>query len=195
MPERPKYERLGDEEQGIEMKPTHAYLDGDTVVPEAKKEVDETPATGTGIGTGTAAAVGVGAAAGATAGHLYENPTTPTGRMPRTSSGVYPVHDGDEYYAPPPPIAAAAGRSSPVRRDYSPSPVRSSYRNETSGMYSNSAYDRGYDQGHQGGYSGGYSDRGGYRDDYAAPYNDSHTQYYESSRGGYGSSRGGGFNV
>lgn len=193
MPERPKYEPLNGEEQGIEMKPTHAYLDGDKIVPEPKKEIEDTTPLTAVPPTPTPNAYPAVAATG--------YPATPTARMPRTSGNPYPLDPQDNYYPPPQPITAAAGRSSPVRRDYSPSPVRSNYRNDPAGMYSNAPYDRGYGQAYEGGYSdrggynggGGYRDDGGYRDAYDAHYND--TQYYENSRGGYGSSRGGGFNV
>jgi len=173
MPERPKYERLGDEEQGInlaDMKPKHAYVDGDSVVAEPPVEGD------------TALTAGAAGAAAATA--------TPAARMPRAPIAPYPLHDDQDpydngHYAPPPPIASAAGRSSPVRRDYSPSPVRANYRTDHAGMpYSNNYSSNSYDPGHGG---------GGYRDDYDPHYNDA--QYYENKRGGYGSSRGGGFNV
>src|SRR5438552_11460337 len=46
MPERPKYERLGDEEQGIkldDMRPRHAYIDGDSVVSEPPTQRDTAP--------------------------------------------------------------------------------------------------------------------------------------------------------
>jgi len=48
MPERPKYERINDEEQGIkldDMTPKVAYLDGDNVVTEPPVEEDKMPAT------------------------------------------------------------------------------------------------------------------------------------------------------
>jgi hypothetical protein len=160
MPERPKYERIGDEEQGIkldDMRPKHAYLDGDSVVSEPPVAKDTTPIVG--------AAAAVPAAV----------------RMPRAPTAPYPLHD-DGYHTPPPVLPAAgygSGRSSPVRRDYQPSPVRPSYHDERpaygGGGYSNHSFDNGYRDD-------------GYRDDHDA-------YYYENSRGGYGGSRGGGFNV
>lgn len=175
MPERPKYERIGDEEQGIklnDMTPKHAYLDGDSVVSEPPVQKETTPMV--------AAAAAVPAVA----------------RMPRAPTAPYPLHDDDDGYHPPPPAVLPAagyssGRSSPARREYQPSPVRqaTAYHDEPAGYgYSNSggSYDnpyssRSYDTGYRGG--------GNYHDDHDA-YN-----YYENSRGGYGGSRGGGFNV
>lgn len=166
MPERPKYERIGDEEQGIkldDMRPKHAYLDGDSVVSEPPSAKDTTPIV---------AAAAIPAAV----------------RMPRAPTAPYPLHDDNGYHTPPAPVLPVAGygsgRSSPVRRDYQPSPVRPSYQDERpayggGGYTNNQSFDHGYRDG-------GYRD-GGYRDD--------HDAYYENSRGGYGGSRGGGFNV
>jgi len=169
MPERPKYERLGDEEQAInlaDMKPKHAYLDGDSVVSDPPIKEGTTPSAGVAV-------------------------AAPIARLPRTPPAPYSLHDDhpdgyhDGHYAPPPPIASAAGRSSPVRRDYSPSPVRADFRSDHGGLpYSSSHQNNSYDRGYNG---------GAYRDDYDSHYNDAH--YYENTRGGYGSSRGGGFNV
>lgn len=166
MPERPKYERIGDEEHGIkmdELRPTHAYVDGDAVVSEPPVTKDTTPI--------------VAAAASPSAV-----------RMPRTPTAQYPLHDDDDYHHPPPPaLLPGAGygssRSSPVRHDYQSSPVR-----QTSPVqqdhYNGGAYSSG-----GGGYSGnhsydtGYNGGGGYRDD--------HDAYYENSRGGYSGRNGG----
>lgn len=173
MPERPKYERIGDEEQGIklnDMTPKHAYLDGDSVVTDPPTQKETTPMV-------AAAAV------------------PPLARMPRAPTAPYPLHDDDDGYHPPPPAVLPAagyssGHSSP-RRDYQPSPVRqaTAYRDESPGYgYSNrgGSYDNGYsNRSYDNGYRGG----GNYHDDH------DNYNYYENSRGGYGGSRGGGFNV
>jgi hypothetical protein len=157
MPEQPKYERIGDEEQGIrldDMRPKHAYIDGDNVVSEPPIQKDTTPI--------------VAAAA-----------PSPL-RMPRTPTAPYPLGD-DGYYTPPaallPGASQPSGRMSPVRRDYQPSPVRTTYNEDQYG-YGGGVSNPSYDNGYHGG--------GGYRDD-----NDQY--YYENSRGGHGGSRGGGY--
>jgi len=139
------------------MTPKHAYVDGDNVVAEPPGQNDTTPM--------------VPAAAPAPV------------RMPRTPTAPYPLTD-DGYHTPPPTflpgVSQSSGRQSPIRRDYQPSPVQPSYRDDYAyggGGHSNDAYDTGYNGG-----GGGYRD---YHDQY----------YYENSRGGYGGSRGGGFNV
>ena len=164
MPERPKYERLGDEEQGIkldDMRPRHAYIDGDSVVSEPPTQRDTAPVAS--------------AAAPAPV------------RMPRAPTAPYPLHN-DGYHTPPsgllPAAGQSSGRSSPIRRDYQSSPVRPSYSDDNYGYggggFTNQSYDNGY---HSGGGRG-------------VEYQDNHDQYYyENSRGGYGGSRGGGFNV
>ena len=119
MPERTKYERIGDEEQGIklnDMTPKHAYLDGDSVVSEPPAPKETTPMV-------AAAAVAPAVA-----------------RMPRAPTAPYPLHDDDDGYHPPPPavlpaVGYSSGRSSPARRDYQPSPVRqaTAYHDEPAG--------------------------------------------------------------
>lgn len=157
MPERPKYERIRDEEQGIrldDMTPRHAYIDGDNVVSEPVAQKDTTPI--------------VAAAAPAPV------------RMPRAPTAPYPLHD-DGYYTPPPGLLPAAGqssgRSSPIRRDYQSSPVRPSYSDDPyghgGGGLSNPSYDNAY---HSGG--------GGYRDDHDQYYYESSRGGYGGSRGG-----------
>lgn len=154
MPERPKYDRIGDEEQGIkldDMRPQHAYLDGDNVVAEPPIQNDTTPM--------------VPAAAPAPL------------RMPRSPTAPYPLHD-DDYHTPPPAFipnaGQSSGRQSPIRRDYEPSPVRPSYNDDYAyggGGYSNQSYDNGY---------GG----GGYRDDHDPYYYENSRGGYGGSRGG-----------
>jgi hypothetical protein len=169
MPERPKYEPIRDEEQGIklnDMTPQHAYLDGDNVVSDPHIQTDTTPI--------------VPAAA-----------PPPAARMPRVPTAPYPLTD-DGYHTPPPALLPGAGissgRASPVRRDYQSSPVRSAYNERPSynDDYFNqgASYNRSYDTGYHGG--------SGYQDDHEPYYYENN---YENTRGGYGGSRGGGFNV
>jgi len=130
MPERPK----PDEEQGLikmdELRPQHAYVDGDSIVSELPVKPKETmPAT-----------------------------TLPAASMPRVPTAPYPLHDDDDYHPPPPallPGGYSSGRSSPVRRDYAPSPHRQSYGDEY-------AYRGGGYSGDDHGYYG-YNAGGGYR--------------------------------
>ena len=172
MPERPKYERINDEEQGIRLDniPKHAYLDGDAVVAEPPGKSDTTPVTT----------------------DAQHSPV----RQPRTPTAPY--HALDEGYTnptPPPmllPSVAGNGRASPVRRDYAATPPiqRPSY----SGEDSHSGYRDGgvvpYYSGRENDsrrYDDGYRGNGGVRDDPHEQY------YYESTR--YGGSRNGGFNA
>src|SRR5271170_6386169 len=104
MPERPKYEPIRDEEQGIklnDMTPQHAYLDGDNVVSDLPVQTDTTPI--------------VPAAA-----------PPPAARMPRVPTAPYPLTD-DGYHTPPPALLPGAGissgRASPVRRNYPLIPI------------------------------------------------------------------------
>ena len=158
MPERPKYERIDDEEQGIrlnDMRPRHAYIDGDNVVSEPSAQKDTTPIV-------TAAA------------------PAPV-RMPRTPTVPYPLYD-DSYHTPPPGLLPVAGQSSgpssPIRRDYQSSPVRPSYSDDHHGYegggFSNQSYDNGY---HSGG-------GGGYRDDHDQYYYENSRGGYGGNRGG-----------
>jgi hypothetical protein len=160
MPERPKYDRLSDEEGGIkldQMRPLHAYVDGDSVVatpPVVPKEEEVVP-------------------------------VTPAAKMPRTPTAPYPLHDDDEYPPPPPallPGTYSSGRASPVRRDYLPSPGRQqspgrpSYGDEYNSYGGGGGYTGGggyngggggYNSGggyNAGGNRAGYSDRAGYTD-------------------------------
>jgi hypothetical protein len=133
MPERPKYDRINSEEQGIrldDMRPQHAYLDGDNVVAEPPIQNDTTPM--------------VAAAAPAPI------------RMPRAPTVPYPLQD-DGYHTPPAAILPGAsqspGRQSPFRQDYQQNPVRPSHNDEYSyGDGGNTSYDNGYNGG------GGYRD-------------------------------------
>jgi hypothetical protein len=164
MPERPKYEPIRDEEQGIklnDMRPQHAYLDGDNVVSEPQVQADTTP--------------------------MVPAAAPPAARMPRVPTAPYPLTD-DGYHTPPPALLPAAGvgsgRASPIRRDYSTSPIRPAYNDRPS--YSDDYYNQG-GGGYNRSYDTGYQGSGGYQDD-QEPY------YYENSRGGYndnGGNRGG----
>jgi hypothetical protein len=155
MPERPKYERIGDEEQGIKlenMTPKYAYLDGDSVVSEPPVQKETTP--------------------------MVANAAPAPVRIPRTATAPYPLTD-DGYHTPPPallPAATPSGRASPVRRDYQPSPVRGSYsddyRGYREGGYSNQSYDNGYHGG------------GGYHDDQDPYYYENSRGGYGGNRGG-----------
>ena len=147
MPERPKYERINDEEQGIKldnMRPKHAYLDGDDVV--AEPPVQST-----------------------------ENTTAPA---PLPASSTPPVHypnehdDGgyhNNYYSQSQSMYPGGGNPAPVRRDYAPSPVRPTYRNDYPGFGSGNNTP---------------PSTGAYRDNYD-------TQHYENSREVQGRSRRG----
>jgi hypothetical protein len=193
MPERPQYERLNDEEQGIrldDMAPKHAYIDGDNVVSEAdaQKEIEAERERETAPIVPAVPAV----------------PPSPL-RVPRTPTAPYPVHD-DDYITPPPALLPGAGlpsgRSSPIRRDFQPSPVRNPYSDDHYTQNGGGYFDNSYDTSHHSG-GGGYRDDGyhndghhndGYRDD---GYNNNYEQYYyENTRGGgHGSSRRGELNL
>jgi hypothetical protein len=203
MPERPQYDRLGDEEQGIkldDMRPKHAYIDGDSVLSEvdAQKERDREREERERDSESTP----IVAAAAPSPMRLPRAPTSPYSSQDgaRTPTGGYPYH-GDEYNTPPPALLPGAGpgsgRASPIRRDYQPSPVRNTFADDPYSRPSGGGYfDNAYDTSYQGGGGGGYRDggAGGYRDD---GYNNNYEQYYyENTRGGGpGGSRGGGYVV
>jgi len=181
MPERPKYERLGDEEaiRLDDMRPKHAYIDGDSVLSEADahKERDRQQSESTPI---------VNAAA-----------PSPL-RMPRAPTAPYPLHDDDDFHTPQPALlpgaAPVSGRASPIRRDFQPSPVRNTFSDSQYAHGRNGYFDNSYDTSYNGdGGGGGYRDDGHRNND---GYHNNYEQfYYENSGGGHGASRGGGFNV
>jgi len=181
MPERPKYERLGDEEQAIrldDMRPKHAYIDGDSVLSEAdvQKERERQQSESTPI---------VAAAA-----------PSPL-RMPRAPTAPYPLHDDDDFHTPQPALlpgaAPVSGRASPIRRDFQPSPVRNTYSDNQYAHGRNGYFDNSYDTSYHDDGGGGYRDDGHRNND---GYHNNYEQfYYENSGGGHGPSRGGGFNV
>lgn len=204
MPERPKYDRLGDEEQGIkldDMRPKHAYIDGDSVLSEAdaqkerdrereerERDTESTP---------------IVAAAAPSPMRLPRAPTSPYSQDGlRTPAGAYPFHS-DEYNTPPPALLPGAGPASgraspirhdyqpspPVRRDFQPSPVHNTFSEDPYARPSGGGYfDNAYDTSYHGGGGGGYRDDG---------YNSNYEQYYyENTRGGGpGGGRGGGYVV
>ena len=160
MPERPKYEPIRDEEQGIrlnDMRPQHAYLDGDNVVSEPPVHKDTTP--------------------------IISAAAPPAARMPPVPTPPYPLTD-DGYHAPPPALLPGAGppsgRASPVRRDFQSSPVRSPYNEGPAYpddyFTQGSGYNRSYDTGYNGG--------NGYQDDHEPYYYENTRGGYGGSRGG-----------
>jgi len=138
MPERPKYERVGDQEEGIRLNdmPQHAYLDGDEVVaqPPTQKDTSTTP--------------------------LTEAAAPAPVRMP---AAPYPVTD-DGYHTPPAallPGSRPPGRiASPVRPDYQSTPHQQPYVDAYRDEYSGNAGDHS-NQSYNNAYHGG----GGYRDE------------------------------
>jgi len=206
MPERPKYERLGDEENGINLNeiPKQAYLDGDQVVSEPPVKEEETQHEDTAAEPFTNVAPIAGAAAvdaGVTGGRMSRPPTA--------AYSPYGSNAEGSYFPPSVP----AGRTASPRREYPRPSYEAPYSAGSGYAYSNRPYEspqqspydnsRRYDSRPQQQYENWNSSHeqlnssydtsynnggGGYRDE-QEPY------YYENGRGGYGGRRGGGYVV